>query len=80
MSEKKEYTIILQGETPSKKNSRINTRSGRSFPNARYTRWHNDAVEQIYRKQLADKIAPIAEGERVKLTVTILSRGFEAAR
>ena len=70
MSEKKVYTICLSGETPSKKNSRINTRSGRSFPNARYTRWHNDAVEQIYRKQLADKIAPIAEGERVKLTVT----------
>ncbi len=32
------YTIILTGETPSKKNSRINTKSGRSFPNARYMR------------------------------------------
>ena len=70
MSDKKVYTIILQGETPSKKNSRINTKSGRSFPNARYMRWHNDAVEQIYRKQLKGEIKPITEDERVKLTVT----------
>ena len=64
------YTIILTGETPSKKNSRINTKSGRSFPNARYMRWHNEAVEQIYALQLKGKIQPIAQNSRVKLTVT----------
>ncbi len=32
---------------PSKKNSRINTRSGRSFPSSKYTAWHKDASLQI---------------------------------
>lgn len=35
------YEIPL--ETPSKKNQRINTRSGRSFPSKRYTDWHRHA-------------------------------------
>ncbi len=41
--------IILHGSTPSKKNSRINTRSGRSFPSAKYTSWHKDASLQLPR-------------------------------
>lgn len=40
-----ELTIL--GQTPSKKNSRINTRSGRSFPSKRYTEWHKSASEQL---------------------------------
>ena len=43
-------TLTIYGETPSKKNSRINTRSGRSFPSKRYTEWHDDAVTQILRQ------------------------------
>lgn len=39
--------ITLLGNVPSKKNSRINTRSGRSFPSAKYTAWHKDAVRQL---------------------------------
>lgn len=39
--------IILLGNVPSKKNSRINTRSGLSFPSAKYTAWHKDAVKQL---------------------------------
>jgi Holliday junction resolvase RusA-like endonuclease len=39
--------IIITGSTPSKKNSRINTRSGRSFPSSKYTAWHKDAVKQL---------------------------------
>lgn len=42
--------MILMGETPSKKNSRINTRSGRSFPNKRYTNWHRNARIEISRQ------------------------------
>ena len=61
---------VLQGETPSKKNSRINTRSGRSFPNQRYMKWHNAVVSelnyQILRKQL--KILP--DDIKICLTVT----------
>lgn len=42
-----EIKLMLTGETPSKKNSRINTRSGRSFPNKRYTNWHKHAKSEI---------------------------------
>lgn len=44
------YTYTLDGETPSKKNSRINTRSGRSFPSAQYTAWHDAALLQLARQ------------------------------
>lgn len=39
--------LIIRGRIPSKKNSRINTRSGRSFPSSKYTAWHKDASNQI---------------------------------
>lgn len=68
MSEKRECTIVLQGETPSKKNSRINTRSGRSFPSKRYVKWHNDAIEQICKQQMTGKILSIGNDKQAKLT------------
>jgi len=37
----------ITGRIPSKKNSRISTRSGRSFPSKKYTEWHKDAMIQI---------------------------------
>ncbi|MGI9118433.1 MAG: hypothetical protein ACR2IQ_02700 [Minisyncoccia bacterium] len=46
--EDKEITIY--GRVPSKKNSRITTRSGRSFPSAKYTEWHKDASLQLIGK------------------------------
>lgn len=39
--------ITLYGRVPSKKNSRITTRSGRSFPSKLYTEWHKDASLQL---------------------------------
>lgn len=39
--------ITLLGIVPSKKNSRINTRAGMSFPSAKYTTWHKDATRQL---------------------------------
>ena len=68
MNNKRECTIILQGETPSKKNSRINTRSGRSFPSKRYVKWHNDAIEQICKQQMTGKILSIGNDKQAKLT------------
>lgn len=47
--------FTIYGETPSKKNSRINTRSGRSFPNQRYVKWHDEALMQIR----SQKIEPV---------------------
>lgn len=37
-------TITLPGEVPSKKNSRINTRTGRSFPSKQYQTWHSQSL------------------------------------
>jgi Holliday junction resolvase RusA-like endonuclease len=39
--------LVLKGRIPSKKNSRITTRSGRSFPSKNYSRWHKDASIQL---------------------------------
>jgi hypothetical protein len=39
--------ITIRGRCPSKKNSRINTRSGRSFPSVKYTAWHREASQQL---------------------------------
>lgn len=48
--------ITLYGSVPSKKNSRINTRSGRSFPSSKYTAWHKEALLQL------QNTAPIVSG------------------
>ncbi len=39
--------LTITGTTPSKKNSRINTRSGRSFPSARFTEWEKPALLEL---------------------------------
>ncbi len=39
--------ITITGRTPSKKNSRITTKTGRSFPSKNYTEWHKDASYQL---------------------------------
>lgn len=38
---------VITGSIPSKKNSRINTRSGRSFPSKTYRDWHESAGFEI---------------------------------
>ncbi len=50
-----EFTIY--GPVPSKKNSRINTRSGRSFPSKNYSAWEKDALAQV----IEQKIPPVTE-------------------
>lgn len=71
------FTIVLRGETPSKKNSRINTRSGRSFPNKRYVKWHDDAVAQICKQQMTGEILSIGSDEQVRLTVVFYHGDFK---
>ena len=63
-------TIMIDGETPSKKNSRINTRIGRSFPNARYQKWHEQAVGSILLQIAERKISRIADEGSLRLTAT----------
>lgn len=56
--------ITIKGRIPSKKNSRINTRSGRSFPSSKYTAWHKDASLQLSQQ----KIKEFKETKGIKLT------------
>lgn len=51
--------IILTGIVPSKKNSRINTRSGMSFPSKKHTIWHKDASQQLIGVKPIPKQTPI---------------------
>ena len=39
--------LVINGTTPSKKNSRINTKSGKSFPSKRFTEWEKEALPSI---------------------------------
>ena len=61
--------ITLQGETPSKKNNRINTKSGRSFPNQRYMKWHDAVVSQLHYLLMTKQLVSF-ECMTVKMTVT----------
>ena len=42
--------FTLTGNIPSKKNSRINTSDGRSFPSTKFTQWQADAITDIRRQ------------------------------
>ena len=39
--------LIIKGETPSKKNSRIQLPNGRNIPGKKYQQWHKDALAQV---------------------------------
>lgn len=39
--------LILEGSIPSKKNSRINLRSGVSIPSTKFTQWQEGALWQV---------------------------------
>lgn len=42
-----DMVITILGSVPSKKNSRVTTASGRSFPNKTYTSWEREALKQL---------------------------------
>ena len=50
-----ELYMTIKGEVPAKKNSRINTHSGRSFPSVRFQQWHTMALLQL-RQQCKETI------------------------
>lgn len=65
----KQTRFVIIGETPSKKNSRINTRSGRSFPSREYQKWHD--------MQSAFILSCIAKGEIERFTEKNLIINFQ---
>ena len=42
-----DYNLTIEGETPSKKNSKIRTRTGYMIPSAQHQKWHTDALLQL---------------------------------
>lgn len=53
-------TLVLTGTVPSKKNSRINTGIGRSFPSTRYTFWQNGAIIEVRQQTRHRFIKPVS--------------------
>lgn len=39
--------LNLEGNIPSKKNSRINRSDGKSFPNKKFIQWQDDAIRMV---------------------------------
>lgn len=49
--------MIIKGETPAKKNSKILTRTGKLIPGKKYQEWHKDAMLQVTeQKKLLQKL------------------------
>lgn len=69
-----EQCFVLAGRIPSKKNSRINTRSGRSFPSRDYANWHREAMAQL-RLQLATAEAHAFDLFKVDLEISFPTLG-----
>lgn len=38
------FLVDIPGEVPAKKNSRVNTKSGKSFPSKSYRAWHDGSI------------------------------------
>lgn len=50
MSSPKTVELVLEGNVPSKKNSRINLRSGVSVPSNKFVQWQNDSIMEVRRQ------------------------------
>lgn len=45
--------LVLTGSVPSKKNQRINTKAGKSFPSKAYSDWQDTAITDVKRQTRA---------------------------
>lgn len=50
MSSPQIVELVLDGSVPSKKNSRINTKSGTSFPSKAFSDWQDEALISVRRQ------------------------------
>jgi len=50
MSSLSKVELIFNGTIPSKKNSRVNTKEGKSFPNNKFVQWQEDSVGELRRQ------------------------------
>lgn len=52
--------LVLDGNVPSKKNSRVRTRSGSSIPSKAFYQWQNDALKQLRLQRLERFYEPVS--------------------
>lgn len=60
MSNLKTVELVIKGIIPSKKNSRINTKDGLSFPNKKFVQWQDDTILEIRRQTRQRFIQPVS--------------------
>lgn len=65
-------TFTITGETPAKKNSRINLKNGRSIPSKKYQEWHFQAQTQLLNQiaLLPQTLNPISKPCKVSIYFT----------
>lgn len=49
------YTFTLRGEVPSKKNSRITLRNGKTIPSKTFQAWHSDTIWELAKQMQLQK-------------------------
>lgn len=51
------WTLCLTGHVPSKKNSRLTVRGGRSIPGKAYAEWHRRAMSELFPQRVGKPTA-----------------------
>lgn len=59
--------LVIKGETPAKKNSRIVLKNGRNIPSKKYQEWHAEAEAQILKQKALLSGLPVSK----EIAVTI---------
>lgn len=67
----KTLELVLDGNVPSKKNQRINTKEGKSFPSKNYSDWETDALKQVRVQTRERFFKPVS----VELIIYFATRG-----
>lgn len=51
--------LVIKGEVPAKKNSRIVLKNGRNIPSKRYQEWHAEAEAQVLKQKVLLSEVPV---------------------
>jgi len=60
MSNLKTVELTFKGVIPSKKNSRVNTKEGLSFPNKKFVQWQDDTIVELRRQTRHRFFTPVS--------------------
>lgn len=70
MSQNRVVELQLEGSIPSKKNSRVHTRSGASIPSKAFEQWQKDALRQV-RMQTRERFYGLVQVELIIYFATL---------